>query len=359
VVLGVMVFACLAVAPAANADDSEASEPDVFAYYYIWFDPTSWQRAKSDLPLLGNYSSDESRVMRRHIELAQAAGVDGFVVSWKHTPKLDRRLARLLDLAQQYDFEIAIMYQGLDFEREPLPAARVATDLDHLVRRFGSHPALHRTGARIVVAWSGTWRFSLEEIRATTVPRRDALAVLATERTAEDYARLAEVVDGDAYYWSSANPETFPGYEEKLALMGSEIRRTGGLWWAPAAPGFDARLVGGRSVVEREGGETLRRQWNAASSSHPDVVALISWNEFSENTHLEPSTRFGNRYLDVIADLTHTTSPRGELDSDSPGGTRPERRAVIAIAGLLAVTSLSIARVRRRQRTTPFVEAEG
>src|SRR5512141_1154151 len=28
----------------------------VLAYYYIWFDAQSWQRAKSDYPLLGKYS---------------------------------------------------------------------------------------------------------------------------------------------------------------------------------------------------------------------------------------------------------------------------------------------------------------
>ena len=35
----------------------------LLAYYYIWFDPGSWNRAKVDYPLLGRYSSDDKKVM--------------------------------------------------------------------------------------------------------------------------------------------------------------------------------------------------------------------------------------------------------------------------------------------------------
>ena len=56
------------------------------AYYYIWFDPTSWNRAKTDYLLAGRYSSSEQRVMRKHIQWAKQAGIDGWIVSWKSTP---------------------------------------------------------------------------------------------------------------------------------------------------------------------------------------------------------------------------------------------------------------------------------
>ena len=54
----------------------------VLAYYYIWFDVSSCDRAKTDYPLLGRYSNDEPDVMRQHIQWAKAAGIDGFIVSW-------------------------------------------------------------------------------------------------------------------------------------------------------------------------------------------------------------------------------------------------------------------------------------
>ena len=52
----------------------------MLAYYYIWFTPTSWNRAKSDYPLLGRYDSGDAKVMRQHIQWAKRAGIDGFLV---------------------------------------------------------------------------------------------------------------------------------------------------------------------------------------------------------------------------------------------------------------------------------------
>ena len=51
-------------------------------------------------------------------------------------------------------------------------------------------------------------------------------------------------------------------------------------------------------------------------------MGLISWNEFSENTHIEPSVRHGSRYLDVVADVRHAKLPHsGEFDSSEPAAT--------------------------------------
>ncbi|HEX9014165.1 MAG TPA: hypothetical protein VF813_11630, partial [Anaerolineaceae bacterium] len=76
----------------ANPAGTALSPIPMFAYYYIWFDPTSWNRAKSDYPLLGKYSSNDAAVMRQHIAWAKTAGLQGFIVSWKNTPALTARL---------------------------------------------------------------------------------------------------------------------------------------------------------------------------------------------------------------------------------------------------------------------------
>ena len=50
-----------------------------------------------------------------------------------------------------------------------------------------------------------------------TQPRRDSLLILASERNVDGYRRVADSVDGNAYYWASVNPTTYPGQAEKLA----------------------------------------------------------------------------------------------------------------------------------------------
>lgn len=304
-------------APKARAADVHDPTP-VLAYYYIWFTPGSWDRAKTDYPLLGRYSSDDEEVMREHVRLAKAAGIDGFIVSWKGTDVLDRRLDMLVTVAAEERFKLAIIYQALDFERRPQPLATIGRDLDHFIERYAGNPVFDLFGKPVVI-WSGTWEFAAADIALTTLPRRDELLILGSARNTNEYEQIASAVDGDAYYWSSVDPATYPGYPEKLAEMSAAVHQRRGLWIAPAAPGFDARLIGGTRVVERNAGATLRDEMNAAMASSPDAVGLISWNEFSENSHVEPSTRYGDQALRVIADLRGAQAPQlRSVDSSEP-----------------------------------------
>jgi hypothetical protein len=289
-------------AGAATTPTQELGAIPLLAYYYIWFGPNSWERAKTDLPLLGPYSSDDRAIMQQHVRSAKAAGIEGFIVSWKSSATLNRRLKQLIEVANQEDFKLLIIYQGLDFSRNPLAVGRIAADLDYFIEQFAENKAFAMFD-RPVVIWSGTWKFSPAEVAQVTSTRRDHLLILASERSAQAYQRLADLVDGDAYYWSSVNPETFPNYQAKLDTMASAVHATGGIWLAPAAVGFDARLIGGTTIVDRKDGQTLRAQIDAALKSSPDGIGLISWNEFSENSHVEPSRAYGNRYLDVLGEL--------------------------------------------------------
>lgn len=295
------------VTPVIASGGDFAGTP-VLAYYYIWFNPDSWERAKVDFPLLGRYSSDDTEVMRQHVRWAKGAGIDGFIVSWKNTDVLTSRLRLLIDVCTEEDFQLAIIYQGLDVERAPLPAPRIAADLDFFAREFDDHPVFALFDKPLVI-WSGTWQFTREELSLVTQTRRERLLILASERNPDDVRNIADLVDGNAYYWSSVNPHTFPGYVEKLQAMEQAVHERGGIWIAPAAPGFDARLLGGERVVNREGGDMLRIQLEGAIQSAPDAIGVISWNEFSENSHIEPSCLYQNESLITLAGILGGIAP--------------------------------------------------
>ena len=112
--------------------------------------------------------------MERHVDWAKHAGIDGFIVSWKSTPVLNRRLERLIEVADAKHFRLLVIYQGLDFHREPLPASRVGADLDFFIGRFAGDRAFESFGKPVVI-WSGTPKFSRAELAEVTEPRRDAL----------------------------------------------------------------------------------------------------------------------------------------------------------------------------------------
>jgi hypothetical protein len=297
--------------------------------------------------------------MRRHVRWAKSAGIDGFIVSWKDTPALDRRLENLIQIAGEEHFKLAVIYEGLDFERRPLAASRVSADLDLFTRKYASNRVFHLYSKPLVI-WSGTWEFDRADVVRVSRRVRSHVLLLASEKNVRGYERLADVVDGDAYYWSSVNPRTYPNYPKKLVDMGGAVRSRKGLWIAPAAAGFDARLIGGSTVVDRRNGATLREEMNGALSSTPDAIGLISWNEFSENSHVEPSRKYGMKYLHVLAGIRGSkvvpTVPDFNSDAVPSTGTS---YGVQLIAGMAVVVSLLVVAFflrRRPRRSRPHVE---
>ncbi|MDQ1691079.1 MAG: hypothetical protein QOD87_1187 [Pseudonocardiales bacterium] len=338
---------------------NHGSPVPIFAFYYQWFDPSSWNRAKIDYPAVGRYSSDDPRIMRQQIRLAKGAGIDGFIVSWKDTATNTRRLHALVEIAAAEHFYLAMIYQGLDFNRRPLPVSKVADDFRMFKSTFANNPVFYRLGGKPLTIWSGTWAFSYADVQKVTSTVRPGMLVLSTEKSVDGYRRIADLTDGDAYYWSSLNPQTNRNYASRLTDLSSAIHADGKYWIAPFAPGFDARLVGGTKSVPRNDGATLRTEYGTALRSSPDMLGLISWNEFSENTYVEPSVRFGRRYLDVLADLTGTQAPTPSAAADSsfspPGtGQAPRLPNLAVLAGLpallLGTVTLIGWRRRRRQR---------
>jgi hypothetical protein len=328
--LGVLVLAivtilhCAPVAhassPAPTATQSARQPLPLLAYYYIWFEASSWNRAKKDYPVLGRYSSDDVAVMRRQVSLAKRAGIDGFLVSWKDTAVLDHRLDAIVGVSAAAGFKLGIVFEGLDFQRNPLPLEEVEQSFRYLATHYAHDPVFDLFGKPIVV-WSGTWRYSPAEIASITRVYGSKLSILASEKQPDSYGAVARFFKGDAYYWSSGDPLHTPRYAEKLQDFSSVVHEHGGLWIAPAAPGYDARLLGGSRVVPRRNGETLRASVNAAVDSSPDAIGLISWNEYSENTMVEPSRTYGSSTLKTLATIQHARPAAiPDFDSSTPSG---------------------------------------
>ena len=232
--------------------------------------------------------------------------------------------------------------------------------------KFAGSPVFFRLGGKPLTIWSGIWAFSVPDVARVTGAVRPGLLVLATEKDAAGFQRVADLTDGDAYYWSSVNPATYPGYGAKLNQMGNAIHRDGKYWIAPFAPGFDARMVGGARFVPRRGGQTLRTEYATALRSSPDVLGLISWNEFSENTHAEPSIHYRFQSLDTLRQLRSTSVPAlaGPAAPSDDGSGRPGSTASTAVyvGNLLRLAGFPIALVaavallaftRRRARAHP------
>jgi len=274
------------------------------AYYYMWFNKSSWTHSKNDLPMLGAYDSTDKAVIAQQVAWAKAAGVNVFIASWKNTPSLDLALSELVAECHRQGLRLVLIYEGLDVNRNPIPATRVGADISWFLNQYGSDPVFDVFGKPAVI-WSGTWKFSGADIATVRaqVGAPSRLLLLGSETSAAGYQARAPQFDGDAYYWSSGDPIATPGYQRRLTDLGHAVHAAGGLWLAPVTAGFDGTLNGGSMVVDRRDGETLTQAWTDAMATGPDGLAVISWNEYTESSYIEPSESYGYRYLQVLSGL--------------------------------------------------------
>jgi hypothetical protein len=76
--------------------------------------------------------------------------------------------------------------------------------------------------------------------------------------------------------------------------------------------------------------------------SAPDAIGLISWNEFSENSHIEPSENYDDWYLEVLYNINNAAIPAVDnFDSSEPVNTADEM-GTSRIATLVLILTLVI-----------------
>lgn len=329
----------------------------LFAHYYLWWDAQHWRAklgsaypvnlssppmpAKLDgagcaatssfpgntlldvpAPPLGLYSQDNARTLSTHVEQAAGAGIDGFVVSWSgsgdptqhpSSSPFNRRLDLLVRAVHQHNvrtgghFSLMLGYQGLDNRRVPRPLAHVANDLDYFTRTYASDPAFSvpAYGSKPVVMLLDSRKFTVPDLAALLTTRRASLTLIGDEHGRAEWLRgVAPLFDGDGWYWSAQNPVTNPSGATKLRQLSEQLHAEHKLWFSPLSAGYNKSNFGiGGTCVPRGGGATLRLIYALNAQSSPDGWMLISWNEFFENTYVEPSVRYGATLIQAIRAL--------------------------------------------------------
>ncbi len=298
-----LLLLCL-LAPRQAPPAAAADAPLALAFYYAWFDESSWAADKVPDAPTPRYASRERATIERHVGQAQAAGLDALVQSWwgPNNPTEDN-FKTLLDVAQARGFRAAV-----DFElSSPFyggERAKSVAALRHLIQTHTAHPAYLRWNGKPVIFFWRQQQFSAREwatIRAEVDPAH------ATIWIAEgiDTGYLA-TFDGHHLYSVAWDPTP----ADQLTKWGNLVRGVEGtwgdkLWVATVMPGYDDTRLGRPDGFRRDraNGAYFRETFRGARDSRADWIILTSFNEFPEGTYIEPSDLYGDFYLTLTREL--------------------------------------------------------
>jgi hypothetical protein len=230
------------------------------------------------------------------VRQAKAAGLDGFTVDILSLSGYNYdRVVKLLQAANRVDpsFKIMLMpdMTSLHDDDPALVASKVAA--------LAKYPAaFDLPDGRLVlspfkaeqfsVSWWTTWLANLKSTHGVSV------AFVPCFLNWTNITAFAPIS-----YGFSAWGERTAAAATSLTTPANQAHSLGKIWMAPVAV-QDSRPNQG-IFTEAGNTDTLRSSWNVATNAQADWVQIPTWNDYSENTAIAPSTNHGWSFLDVSA----------------------------------------------------------
>ncbi len=341
--LAVLVIVLLSIGLAQPAPPAEAqTNRQVWVYYMgFWSGGPSWDmqaNVLTDYPLIGKYDSRDPGVAATQIDQARGAGIDAFLVSWfgladqaTTTPVLNN----MLDRAAERGFRVAAVVDMFNpaFNRD---RNGLINSLRWLVNDRANHPGYLRYNGRpvIVFAFQSSAGFSSSEwqsIRNQVDPNRTTLWIAEGLNGCCLYGGAMDGMYAFNLAWANGSSSRY--IQERNA-----VANRGGTFYMPTVhPGWNENLIAARdnrpnptSPRDRAGGQFLANSWNGAVTAGTDVILVVSWNEFMENSHIEPSVLYGTQSLDTLRPLIAAWKSGAGSQPSAPSGGSPTGQMIEA-----------------------------
>ncbi|WP_049894033.1 glycoside hydrolase family 99-like domain-containing protein [Salinarchaeum sp. Harcht-Bsk1] len=313
-----------------------AAKPDaaraVGAHYYPWYGSPlhdwrdgEWSRESPSTPVLGDYNSADPAVIEQHIDWCRQAGVSWLNVSWWGPNSVhDTRFQEdILGHPRADELSWSILYEttgrlgsdpvALD---DDYALERFTNDLQHLAETFFNRDSYKRIDGRpVLYIWvAQNLRGDVESAYQSAVEAAGVEPYLIVDmpvRTSLAGQPMIEVADAVTTY-SVYNPNE-PTREAFIERAQSTYRS----WYRAAdyldvdviptaAPGFDDTEI---THTQRDNEPVpsmpeIYQQTGQSARHYADGPVLVtSFNEWYEDTQIEPSEQHGTAYLDATAEI--------------------------------------------------------
>lgn len=308
-------------------DETAALCPLLGVQYYCWYGDGSgnlhWNDnlefgAVDDMPEIGFYSSLDGDALKYHFELMERHGID-FLVANLHIDANGVNEHELAGLIRMFhvaeltrsQIRIAIQLCFYDPSHDGLERA-IAT-----IRDLSNSPNYFRFKSQPVMFlfWTSVWdgqRTEIDNLKAAT----DGFVRIACSLRLPSDTESLYLTFGLFDSWALFSPLEVASPENWQSVWAQAYRRSDcsnkGIRTVTVSPGYDDRHLTDirRSnnrfrCVDRNQGKTLNSmtEFVLRQSLMPQLVLVSTFNEYHENSHIEPTKRYGSQYMEAIKDF--------------------------------------------------------
>ena len=335
---------------------ASARRPPLLAAYYTWyrtgdhprFPWSNWTRdeaaanapakaaqrpgepplSSAAYPLIGLYDSADPKVAEWHVQLAQAAGIDGFLVSWWEAFKQRDKAFEtgVLAAAEKRGFKVALLDERAQYHTD------FAWYKESVVRALGKYkdsPAYLRIdGKPVLYLYQVARNATLTPAKFAELKQHVESEIGAVywivDKIAHDHQaqragtpdRIKRIpqewldapgIDAFAFYsvFSNFRAHRYEDLSGKFRYLTQLAHDAGKQMLLPVHPGHDnSHFRTDPYVMPRREGQTLRDYLRAATEAGADFIMVTSWNEWPETTVVEPSSTWPDpyHYLRILAE---------------------------------------------------------
>lgn len=331
-----------------------AQDYHVAAYYYPWYGKRHWnagywrqQLQPPQAPLLGEYSSKSKKVIQQHLEWSAEYGIDSWICSWwgqgKYTDRVLKR--KVLPEMEKTSTKMALFYESegiLGMERGRIMLDSVAIhqlgeDIRYMSKHYFPSKSYLKIGNRPVLFFYLTRAFvgrideTFKHIRQVAKEEGYDIFLVGDEvfwqRPNIHHIRLLDAVTP----YNMHGPGQYAGYPAQTGFL-DDVRkqyykyeyvakRYNRAFIPNAFPGFndqgvrpEARhyAIPPKLSVDDEIGSTFRAYLELSSEfadSQLNMITITSFNEWHEDTQIEPSMQIDSKEKTSPPSNQMTTSP--------------------------------------------------
>ena len=307
-----------------NVTSAKKSRPLLGAHYYPWYETGDvvrhWNEntdyaTVDDLPESGVYSSADPEVIQRHFDHANQAGLDFLVINLQVSGSgLDRREIKaadaMFDLCDSSENQLSLCIM---VSCDKADSKSISEALTLIENTYAHRPCYLRLNSKPILwffvteSFIGHFFYNFAKLsESTQCFHRIAAAGFCFSKCLPTH--YGQFFDG----WSLYSPLQIADQSECEALWESsyeefsDLKSGKGLNSFGLCPGFDDRGLtqayrrnSDCREVARDNTDTYSRmqEFCLELQEKPDLVVITSFNEFHENTHIEPSQAFGFDYI--------------------------------------------------------------